>query len=96
MELYDQIHNALPVFDVLLHRVGARIRCLVVNVGDFVKLGVEFRHVRRAPRGDLDVFLLDADGSHLGNWLAVVEVEDARRRGFGDCDLLEEIGSLAG
>ena len=89
MELYDQIHNALPVFDVLLHRVGARQRRLVVDVGDFVKLGVEFRHVRRAPRGDFGVvFLLDADGSHLGNWLAVVEFEDARRRGFGDCDLL--------
>ena len=28
-------------------------------------------------------FVVDEEG-HLGNWLAVVEFEDARRRGFGD------------
>ena len=74
VELYDQIHNALPVFDVLLHGFGARVWRLVVKVKDFVKLGLGFLHVRRAPRGDLGaVILLDADESHLGNWLAVVE-----------------------
>jgi len=88
VEFYDQIHDALSVFDVLLQRLGARIRRFVIEIRYFVKLGVEFRHIRRAPRGDLGVvFLLDDGGRHLGNWWRVVELAEASERGSRDCDL---------
>ena len=88
VQLHHKVHNALPVFDVLLHRLGARVWRVVIEIRDFVKLGVEFRHIRRAPRGDLGVvFLLDDGGRHLGNWWRVVELAEASERGSRDCDL---------
>ena len=73
---------------MLLQCLGARIRRVVIEIRDFVKLDVEFRHIRRAPRGDLGVvFLLDDGGRHLGNWWRVVELADASERGSRDCDL---------
>ena len=68
MELHNQGHDTLSVFDVTLHRLGTWRRRIIVEVGNFVELDVEILSVRRAPRGDLGaVILLDRerDGGHF-------------------------------